>query len=107
MRTFPCESTTPLGSPVEPEVNITVAVASSFSAFKPGKNGPSNARGTTLATAAAQALSNLVTLPGMSSRWTSVPLGVRWTFSTTFFEVTTCRMPAWSVAASITAWLAE
>ena len=65
-----------MGSPVEPEVKMTVAVASSEVAAEPGKNAPSAAIGTSCATAAAQSLSAGLTCAGMSSRNTSVPLGV-------------------------------
>ena len=40
LRTFRCESTTPFGSPVEPEVKITVAVASRWSSLQAGQERP-------------------------------------------------------------------
>ena len=39
-RTLRCDSTTPLGSPVDPEVKITVAVASRWSSIEPGDESP-------------------------------------------------------------------
>ena len=106
-RMLPWVSTTPLGSPVDPEVNITVAVASGRSPRSPARNEPSAATGTTRAVAAAQPLSSLPTFAGISSRWINVPLGVSLTFSITFRDVITWRIPHWSTEASITPWLAE
>ena len=57
LRILRCESTTPLGSAVEPEVKITVAVASRLSFFSPGTKPGKRPIGTSLATAAAQSLS--------------------------------------------------
>ena len=58
------ERTTPLGSPVDPEVKITVASSSSRLPRRPGTNRLRALVGTSLATAAAQSLLNETYLLG-------------------------------------------
>ena len=106
LRTLRCERTTPFGSPVEPEVKITVAVRSSWSPRRPGRNLLSSAIGRTRATAAAQALSVHRTCLGRSSRWIKVPLGTILNLSSTLGDVRTCVIPHWSIEESTRAWLA-
>ncbi len=96
-----------MGSAVEPEVKITVAVASRLSFFSPGTKPGKSAIGTSLATAAAQSLSVNRTFAGMSSSRMSFPLGVILNRSSTLAEVKTCVIPHWSIEESTSAWLAE
>ncbi len=104
--TFRWERTTPLGSPVDPEVKMIVATSSSLSPRSPGTKGARANFGTTRATIAAKILSESRTCLGISSSRISVPLGVILNRSSTLAEVMTCVMPAWSIEALTIAWLA-
>ena len=94
LRTLRCERTTPLGSPVEPEVKITVASSSSRSPRRPGTNAPRARSGRAWPRRPPRACRRGVTCLGMSSSRISVPFGTILNLSRTLAEVMHVGDPA-------------
>ena len=95
-----------MGSPVEPEVKMIVAVSSSPSPRSPGKKVPRAAIGTTLASTAARTLSAVVTALARSSSISRSAPGFTADRARILGDVMTRLIPACSRDESRACWLA-